>query len=72
LIDSVLGSGTKSGYQFVLAAGSSTTTPNFTYVDNADPVNAGTSGQRHFYSDQTGVIRVNQSATAGTGDGPLQ
>jgi type IV pilus assembly protein PilA len=72
LIDDILGSGTKSGYTFVLGAGSVATTPNFQFTDNANPTAPGTSGQRHFYSDQTGVIRVNQSASAGTGDGPLQ
>jgi type IV pilus assembly protein PilA len=70
LIDAVLGSGIKSGYTFTMSGGSNT--PNFLFTDNADPVTPGTSGQRHFYSDQTGVIRVNQSQAAGSGDGPLQ
>lgn len=70
LIDNVLASGTKSGYLFTLANGSGT--PNNTFTDNADPVTPGQSGQRHFFSDQTGVIRYNQSATAGTNDSPLQ
>ena len=70
LIDAVLGSGTKSGYNFALANGSGT--PNNTFTDNADPVTPGQSGQRHFFSDQTGVIRYNQSSAAGTGDSPLQ
>ena len=70
LIDAVLGSGTKSGYNFALANGAGT--PNNTFTDNADPVTPGQSGQRHFFSDQTGVIRYNQSSAAGTGDSPLQ
>jgi type IV pilus assembly protein PilA len=72
LIDNVLGSGTKSGYNFTLGAGPSTSTPQYTFVVNANPVTTGTSGQRGFYSDQTGVIRYNQSGAAGTADSPLQ
>ena len=70
LIDSVLASGTKSGYSFVLVGGG--TVPNNTFTDNADPVNPGQSGQRHFYSDQSGVIRANQQNAATSADNPLQ
>jgi prepilin-type N-terminal cleavage/methylation domain-containing protein len=70
LLDSVLSSGTKAGYNFQITAGSST--PNTTYQSAGDPTAAGTSGQRHFYSDATGVIRQNQSATASSGDTPIQ
>ena len=70
LIDNVLGSGTKSGYTFVLTAGA--TTPVTTYTDKASPVTVGSSGQRGFYSDQTGVIRYNQSGSASSADKPLQ
>jgi len=73
LIDNVLGSGTKSGYTFALSAGSGgTTTPQYTFAVNGNPVTAGTSGQRSFYSDQTGVIRYNQSTAASSTDRPLQ
>jgi hypothetical protein len=73
LIDNVLGKGTKSGYTFALAAGSGgVSTPQYTFGVNANPVTAGTSGQRSFYSDQTGVIRYNQSTTASSTDSPLQ
>ena len=69
LIDAVLGSGTKSGYHFTLSGGS--TKPNYVYSDNADPVSAGQSGQRHFFSDQSGVIRSNQNSKASSADSPL-
>lgn len=71
LIDSVLASGTKSGYKFTLS-GAGASKPNYTYASNADPVTPGQSGQRHFMSDQSGVIRYNQSNTATTSDNPLQ
>ncbi|HEY3928395.1 MAG TPA: prepilin-type N-terminal cleavage/methylation domain-containing protein [Candidatus Koribacter sp.] len=70
LIDNVLGNGTKSGYTFSLAGGASA--PNYTFTDNADPVKRGNSGQRSFYSDQTGVIRYDASATATSSSNPLQ
>ena len=81
LIDNVLTTGTKTGYVFTYADGSGDT-PNAAptggcagwnlYTINADPVSPGTTGQRHFYSDQTGVIRFNTTAVAGPTDAPLQ
>ncbi len=65
LIDSVLGSGTKDGYSFASAG----TTNTFTIT--AEPLTAGTTGTRYFFSDESGVIRYNTSTTAGTGDNPL-
>ena len=71
LIDSVLASGTKSGYVFAIPAASLTGTPVTTYAVNGDPQNSQT-GQRHFYSDQSGVIRFNVSTAATATDNPLQ
>jgi len=65
LIDSVLGSGTKDGYSFASVG----TTNTFTIT--ASPLTAGTTGTRYFFSDESGVIRYNTSAIAGTGDNPL-
>jgi type IV pilus assembly protein PilA len=70
LIDSVLGSGTKSGYIFTLAGASGT--PVTTYTDSASPITTGQSGQRGFFSDQSGVIRYNASGVATLADPPLQ
>jgi len=66
LIDSALATGSKSGYVFAYspASGASITT----YTVNGDPISSGASGQRHFYSDQTNVIRVNVSAAASNTD----
>src|ERR1035437_6076740 len=46
LIDTVLGSGTKSGYHFVLTAG----TGNQSYTLTAAPVTANVTGQRGFFT----------------------
>ena len=70
LIDNVLGAGTKSGYTF--AAPGAGGPPATTYSVNANPVSRGQSGQRSFYSDQTGVIRANQAAAASSSDSPIQ
>jgi prepilin-type N-terminal cleavage/methylation domain-containing protein len=69
LLDSVLASGVKSGYSFTVSVGGGT--PQTQYAVNGDPQSAQT-GQRHFYSDQSGVIRYNTSASATASDNPLQ
>src|SRR5258707_15305594 len=67
LIDNSLASGTKSGYTFAYAA-VAVGGLNASYTLNADPVASGASGQRHFFTDQTNVIRVNVSASASATD----
>ena len=72
LLDSVLASGTKSGYVFaVVTSGATGTGPATIYSVTGDPQNSQT-GQRHFYSDQSGVIRYNVSQQASASDSPLQ
>ena len=70
LMDSVLSSGTKSGYVFTFTAG--TGTPSTGYSVTADPVSRGTSGQRGFFTDQSGVIRYDPTTTATSTSSPLQ
>ena len=70
LIDSVLASGTKSGYVFVLTPG--TGTPLTGYSVTGDAVAQNTSGTRGFYSDQSGVIRYNTVNGATSASSPLQ
>ena len=91
LIDSVLTGGTKSGYTFQLAPGqsqlnstSSSCAGGYGYSDGymitAVPITVGTTGQRSFCSDASGVIRFNTtgaqnagpSPNCATGDSPLQ
>ena len=67
LIDSVLAAGTKSGYTFSYTVGTS----NLAYTITASPVVPGTTGQRYFYTDQSGVIRVDPAATATSSSTPL-
>ena len=69
LLDSVLAAGIKSGYSFTVSV--ATGTPSVQYSVEAEPQSPQT-GQRRFYSDQSGVIRYNTSATATASDNPLQ
>lgn len=72
LIDEVLAGGVKQGY--IIAYTPITTDAlghTITYSVTADPVTIGTTGQRHFYTDQTCVIRSNISTTAGPTDLPI-
>ena len=72
LIDAVLASGTKSGYVFTITTGGAASGgPATTYDVHGDPQNSQT-GQRHFFSDQSGVIRFNVGAAATLTDNPLQ
>ena len=72
LLDAVLASAVKSGYAFaVVTSGATGTGPATIYSVTGDPQNSQT-GQRHFYSDQSGVIRYNVSQPASASDGPLQ
>jgi len=61
LIDSVLSAGTKSGYTFAYTVGG---TGNTTYTITAIPVTVGTTGQRAFFTNQSGVIRANTTGTS--------
>ncbi len=70
LIDSVLSAASaapgKSGYTFTFTgnAGSS-------YKITAQPVTVGVTGQRYFFTDQSGVIRANTAGAATSSSSPL-
>jgi prepilin-type N-terminal cleavage/methylation domain-containing protein len=72
IIDAVLSAGNKSGYAFAYAPGGAINGVVYTYTVNGNPNTPGTTGQRRFFSDQTGVIRYNQAAAATAADLPLQ
>ena len=73
LIDANLASGTKSGYTFTVTTGSGT--PAASYQSTAAPVTPGTTGQRYFCSDASGVIQFNETqatgATCASGNHPI-
>ena len=65
LIDSALGSGSKDGYNLTLTPDGAS---GFTIV--AVPITVGTTGQRGFFADQTGVIRYSDDGSAPTAASP--
>jgi len=67
LIDASLATGSKSGYNFTYAA-VAVGGVNATYTVNGDPQSVGSTGQRHFFTDQTNVIRANNAAVASATD----
>ena len=75
LIDQVLATSdvtAKSGYLNTYGGVVANGGINTAYTLNSDPANRGTTGQRSFFSDQSGVIRYNGSAVATVADLPLQ
>ncbi len=72
LIDSVLALGIKSGYQFTYTGGTPDASGNInTYTLTANPVTPGTTGQRGFFTDQSGVIRANATGAATVASSPI-
>jgi len=66
LIDSVLSSGTKSGYSFnysAPAAAPTTTAPNNTFAVLATPLTPGTTSYSTFCIDQTNVLKKDPTGT---------
>jgi len=72
LIDNVLAGGTKTGYTFTYTAGPPAGGMIPVYTLAAAPLVPDQTGQRYFFTDQSGVIRFNTSAAATVSDAPLQ
>jgi type IV pilus assembly protein PilA len=58
---------TKSGYTFTYASA----TPFASYTIKADPVVSNQTGVRHFFTDQSGVIRASSTAVATVSSTPI-
>ena len=65
VIDAALGSGTKDGYNLLLI-----TDGKAGFTVTLVPIAIGTSGQRGFYSDETGVIRYSSDGSPPTKKSP--
>ena len=70
LIDPVLGAGQKSGYAFGYIKGAGVPIASFTCT--ADAITQGTTGDMHYFTDNSGVIRFNAAAVATAADPALQ
>ncbi len=64
-IDSVLGNGTKSGFSFTYSGAVNT------WAVSGVPTSVGTTGDRSFFVNQTGVIRGAAGGGAGSGSPPI-
>jgi type IV pilus assembly protein PilA len=62
LIDTVLGSGTKSGYTFTMSNGSTTGTPQPSYNSIASAVIPNQTGVRYFCSFEDAVVRYSTAS----------
>jgi len=71
LIDDILALGTKSGYTYIYTPGSPVNGIIDSFQLNANPVNPGVTGNRYFFTDDSGVIRQNTSAVASVSDTPI-
>jgi type IV pilus assembly protein PilA len=72
LIDAVLAGGSKSGYSLAYTTGATDSNGNIlSYTLTATPTDVGITGQRRFFTDQTGVIRANTTGTANVNSTPL-
>lgn len=74
IIDNVIGQdpAVKAGYSITYIAGAAVNGVVNSYTLSATPVNIGASGQRGFFTDQTAVVRYNQSGTATVTDPAIQ
>ncbi|PYV11084.1 MAG: pili assembly chaperone [Acidobacteria bacterium] len=77
LVDSILGGtgsqvSAKSGYNFTYSPGATDNSGRInTYSFTANPITAGTTGTNYYFTDQSGVIRQNSTAIAGSSDSPI-
>ena len=71
LVDSVLAGGSKSGYSFSWEQGTAVGGLYQSYGIYASPITVGTTGQRYFFSDQSGVIRANSAGVANVNSTPI-
>jgi len=72
LIDSGLATGVKSGYKFTFTVVATDTAGNVvSYAITAVPVTPGSTGQKAYYTDESGTIRVSNSGTADSSSPPI-
>ena len=73
LIDPTLANGQKAGYLFFYRAIPKHESQEIVgYIINADPLFAGSKGQKHYFTNETGVIRVEVDKPATAESPPLQ
>jgi hypothetical protein len=71
LIDFVLASGLKSGYNFTYTPGAAVGGSTPSYEVTASPVSAGNTGLNYYFTDNSNVIRQNTQENASASDSPV-
>lgn len=77
LVDSILGGtgsqvSSKSGYNFTYSPGPTDNSGRINkYNFTANPGSPGTTGTNYYFTDESGVIRQNSTAIAGSSDSPI-
>jgi type IV pilus assembly protein PilA len=71
LIDDILALGTKSGYTYTYVSGPAVNGVVVSFTLHANPVTPGITGNRYFFTDDSGIIRQNISALATASDTPI-
>jgi type IV pilus assembly protein PilA len=66
-IDASLGNGLRAGYTYTYGSENSQV-----WACSADPQDPGTTGDRHFFIDESGVVRVEDGAPATAASSPLE
>jgi type II secretory pathway pseudopilin PulG len=69
-LDGRTATGSKDGYRFVIAPGSNPDQNTYAYL--ASPNILSSTGDRYFYVDETGVIRMDEAKPADSTSTPLQ
>lgn len=72
LASAIVGAPPKSGYNFTYVVTATSGPTNTAFTVNGDPATPGQTGQRHFFTDGSGVIRSNPNNAATAADTPLQ
>jgi hypothetical protein len=73
LIDEYLAASLKSNYRFTYIPGPADSAGKIqTYTVRADPLEPGVSGKMYYFTDQTGVIRVEKSREANQNSPPIK
>jgi hypothetical protein len=72
LIGEKLASGTIPGWRITYTAGSVDRDGKIrAYTVHADPINRGVTGDNHYFTDQSGVIRQKSGTEASENDSPI-
>ena len=69
----MLASGSKSGYSYTYTPGAADSSGVInSFQINSNPISPGITGNRYFYTDESGVIRQNTSTLASVSDTPIE